>query len=73
MVGELIMAAPIPDWVRYSGGLQLIPVQYQGIAVLLFMVVGFIVILYGFYLIASDPTLGNVQKPSLKKKGGSNR
>ena len=36
---------------------QVIPIEYQGYVFLIFMVISFIVILYMFYIIATDPCL----------------
>jgi hypothetical protein len=37
---------------------QIIPMEYQGWAFLIFAAVGIAFLLYGFYMIATDPRVG---------------
>jgi hypothetical protein len=59
---------PLPEWLYRPW--QLVPDPYWGYLFLAFVILGFAAVLYGFYLMATDPTLGNEPQYIAKKKGG---
>jgi hypothetical protein len=59
---------PLPEWTHQPW--QLVPSEYWGIIFFIFTVLGLAAITYGFWLIATDPTLGNEPQYIAKKKGG---
>lgn len=67
---EPYIPQPLPEWLREYIPWQLVPEGYQGYLFLAFIVCAFLVILYGFYLIATDPSFGMKSQIVPKKKGG---
>lgn len=61
---------PLPEWILTYVQWQLVPDEYQGYLFLAFILCAFLFILYGFYLIAIDPTFIMEPQIVLKKKGG---
>jgi len=58
------------EWCASEDIVSLIPQPYWGWAFLTFVIIAFILLLYGFYLIEVDPAFIMEPQIVLKKKGG---
>ena len=66
---EPYVPQPLPVWITEYQSREIVPQVYWGSMFLVFVIIALLLILYGFYLIANDPSFVMEPQIVVKNKG----